>query len=434
MRLISLLLSILTPSIVAAADYYVSPTGDDGDRGTERAPFKTVQRGIAAAARPGDTIILQAGTYAPGRPIVLGNAGAPGKPITLRAQEGAEVIIDGSNLSADENLIGVSASHIVIQGLTVRNSPASGIAVWGPGSRVHHVEVRDNILHDCVKSGIYSGFNRLTDPVRDLLFESNTIYNCVLMNKGGDGQSWAFAIGTGPSRNVTIRNNLVYQNYGEGVGFYLSDQGLAEGNTVRDNFSVNLYLDNTTNTRVLNNFIYCTGAQEFFRFNKPANGISIANENYGGLSNLSSHNEIRGNILAGNRAAFYCGNYQAGGGLRHTVFAHNTAYGSTSALLAIDPDPGHSDSRIYNNIFYQTARAPLTAISGDSAEIDFSHNLWFSGRPQEIAVSKDDLFENPRFTDPVSQTRDGFQLQPHSPALDAALPEAGKPRANLGAW
>jgi len=45
-----------------AADYYVSPAGDDTDPGTLASPFKTIQR-AADAMRAGDTCYIREGTY-----------------------------------------------------------------------------------------------------------------------------------------------------------------------------------------------------------------------------------------------------------------------------------------------------------------------------------------------------------------------------------
>ncbi|MEZ6087181.1 MAG: right-handed parallel beta-helix repeat-containing protein [Pirellulaceae bacterium] len=91
---------------------------------------------------------------------------------------------------------------------------------------------------------------------------------------------------------------------GESIGLFLSRDCLIEGNRVSDGFSVNIYLDNTTNTTVTRNIVFNTGKRDFNRFNQPPTGIQIANERYGGFANPSSDNVITNNILIANRCAF----------------------------------------------------------------------------------------------------------------------------------
>lgn len=431
-------------STLPAADYYVALTGNDKHPGSESQPFRTISRGLSAARVPGDNVIVREGIYPQGRTLNLINAGTQNKPITLRAFKGEKVVIDGKNTPQDANLIAVQTHHVRIQGLNLQNSNNTGISIWGPGSRIHDVEVIDNNIQHCQQSGIYAGFNRLMDPVRDLLFEGNMIQHCVQMNQKQPRTRWSFGLGAGLSKNVTIRKNNVSQCYGEGIGLYLSDQGLIEQNIIHDNYSVNLYLDNTTNTRVTRNLVYTTNDKKFYRFNHPASGIQIANENYRGFSNPSSHNVITNNILTGNYFAFCYGSYQRGGGLRHTVFANNTAYGATGSLLQINADNGHKNSRIVNNIFKQVGGVRITAIQGPTNEIEFRNNLWHGGVPHQVARGTGDIYADPLLINGGSLSAEDYRLQNNSPARNAGIKTketyqdfGGKQRLNnidLGAW
>ena len=316
--------------------------------------------------------------------------------------------------------------------------------MWGPGSRVHDVEIVGNVVHHCRRGGIYGGNSSPADPVRDLLFENNTVYDNVQRNREGTGGSWDFGLGAGLSKGVTIRNNIVRRNYGEGIGLYLSTDGAVEGNTVSDNFSVNIYLDNASTMRVSGNFAFSSGDTAFYRQGHPAGGIQIANEEYGGLVNHSAHLVIINNILVGNRSAVYFAGYQRGGGLRHVLVANNTCHGSTGALLDIDASADHLNSRVVNNLFVQTDRVPLTDIGGSVRGIEFGHNLWSGGIPQDVANGYGDLREAPQWTEPESGNPKGFQLQADSPArgrgmmLDSVSQDFGghnrDGRNDLGAW
>ncbi|WP_298866154.1 right-handed parallel beta-helix repeat-containing protein [uncultured Gimesia sp.] len=442
--MISLLVVLTITNAVSATDYYVATIGSDSDTGSQSQPFQTIARALAAARLPGDNVIVREGIYPQSRTLNLVNAGAKGQFITLRAFKDENVVIDGSNTPPGASLIAVLSHHIRIQGLTIQNSNASGITAWGPGSRVHDIQVIGNSIHNCQLSGFYAGFNQLSNPVRDILVEGNTIKDCVQSNNKTTHTSWSFGLGAGLSKNVTIRKNIVSRCYGEGIGLYLSDHGVIEDNTVHDNFSVNLYLDNTTNTRVNRNLVYSTHDKKFYRFNHPASGIQIANENYPGRSNPSSHNVITNNILINNYVAFYYGSYQRGGGLRQTLFANNTAYGSTGPLLSINADKGHQDSRIINNIFHQVEGAKITDVQGSTDQIKFRNNLWYGGAPHQAVKGTSDIYTDPLFINGGSNKAKGCKLRKNSPARNAGIKAkevdqdfGGNQRHNkidLGAW
>lgn len=67
---------------------YVTP-GDGGGSGEDHDPFKGLPAALAAA-KPGDVLLLRAGTYPP---VEIAVSGEPGKPIVLRGLSGA--VIDG---------------------------------------------------------------------------------------------------------------------------------------------------------------------------------------------------------------------------------------------------------------------------------------------------------------------------------------------------
>ncbi|KAH6901305.1 hypothetical protein BKA70DRAFT_692798 [Coprinopsis sp. MPI-PUGE-AT-0042] len=53
-----------------AADFYVSPSGNDSAAGTLATPFKTIQKGIDTATA-GSTVYLRVGTYAPSTNVTV---------------------------------------------------------------------------------------------------------------------------------------------------------------------------------------------------------------------------------------------------------------------------------------------------------------------------------------------------------------------------
>ena len=58
-----LMLLLLGAITLRAADYFVATNGSNNANGAVSQPFRTIQKGINAATRPGDTVTVQPGTY-----------------------------------------------------------------------------------------------------------------------------------------------------------------------------------------------------------------------------------------------------------------------------------------------------------------------------------------------------------------------------------
>jgi hypothetical protein len=89
-----LLALALLVTLAFGATYYVAKTGDDGNVGTEVAPWLTVGK-AAATIGAGDTAWVKAGTYVEAD-IQLWNAGTAADPSVLKSYDGWNTIIQGS--------------------------------------------------------------------------------------------------------------------------------------------------------------------------------------------------------------------------------------------------------------------------------------------------------------------------------------------------
>ena len=421
MKIPALCLLFLFPIFLFSADYYVSPSGNDSNSGSLTSPFRSINRAIGAAQQPGDTVIIRKGTYQLFRTVVPNASGKPGSPITIKSYRNEKVILDGANLPEEKSIFGLAASYIVIEGLELKGAPKNGVTIWGPGNRINNVTVRNCIIRDCQGAGIFTGFNTKNQGAYAVLIEGNQVFNNVLMNEvRKPNPLWAQGISCGLARQVTVRNNQVFGNYGEGIGFYLSDNCIAMGNSVYDNFSIDVYLDNATNCQVIGNRVFSTRNPKYFRFKVPSNGIQIANETYrypdkASSSNPSTKNIIANNVVYGHNNAFCYGNYQEGGGLIDTFIVNNTFYNSTGELIRIDGDQ-HRNALIANNLFFHTnPRKQITFIRQPFQGLEFSNNAWFGGIVARHVQSRGDVNADPKLLNPGNNE---FQLTRTSPCID----------------
>ena len=88
------LILLASATSVSATTYYVGTTGNDSNPGTARTnAWRTLQSAVNHVS-PGDTIIVLAGTYAG---ALIEHAGLPAAPITLKADDGASVLLNTKN-------------------------------------------------------------------------------------------------------------------------------------------------------------------------------------------------------------------------------------------------------------------------------------------------------------------------------------------------
>jgi hypothetical protein len=136
------LIFLLASAAAGAAEWYVAPDGSDLGKGDRRQPFASIARAQAVAEK-GDTVILRGGTYRMkerdiaqrrriwAHVIHLTKSGAPGRPITYRAERGERPVFDFSEVKPQGmrvHAFEVAASHIVLQGIAV-----TGVQVTATG-------------------------------------------------------------------------------------------------------------------------------------------------------------------------------------------------------------------------------------------------------------------------------------------------------------
>lgn len=256
---------------------YVSPSGDDfRGSGAFGSPFAT-PAAACGAARPGDTVYLRPGTYAPFEILVSGTADNPITVTTLPGEEHQAVIegdlmqhvVNGGEgvapIEATRDGIYVKAKdHIHIRNLTIRNTWRCGIFVIGNPEEQHgHHVIAGNAVSMTGSSGIYVGGNSSATIIPlgekaqlrtvDVLIENNDVsqtnvitdYNNNISNPQGVPGGVAEAITVAASAgDIITRFNDVHDTRQYGIDYKAGVQGgEIYGNRVWNVERYGIYLD-----------------------------------------------------------------------------------------------------------------------------------------------------------------------------------------------
>ncbi len=265
------------PQVSFSDTLYVATNGNNqrsrGQARNRSTPWRTIQRAVDEA-NPGDEVVVLSGQYNEG--VQIRRSGQPNRVILIRSEshEGARLI--GHLATADQ-------SYITIEGFDVSNFNASGQTKGIDFVRCHHVAVRNCRVHDCFGGGI--GF----DQSDWILCEWNIVHSNAFFNpsqhsgisvyqpqyRGNDDRRFGIIIRNNTSfdnrnlidnidfgrptdgngivvddffneqrptgngvrydRETTIENNLCFDNGGQGIHCFLSQNIRIRNNTCRNN-------------------------------------------------------------------------------------------------------------------------------------------------------------------------------------------------------
>ncbi len=391
---------IITRTFAAGRTFYVSTTGNDSNAGSYDKPFKTFAAGINAMS-DGDKLLAFPGTYY--ERISITKSGKVSSPITVSSLNEGKVVVNASSKGSSGLYIG--GDYINIENLDILNSDAVGVDVKGSNINLKNINVYGSTSHGINFRG------------NNAVYENSIVTNNVLENEGNKGK-WGSAIKVSlGGNNITIKNNKVYKNWGEGIALTRGSNVTVEANTVSDNFSANIYVDNSYNVNILRNFVTCSANSGFERDGQRAKGIMIGEESYNGwgsqLNNINIINNISAYCLRG--FSFYSAEV-SDAGLRNTKIIFNTFYGSTSYGIYIAKFPETSGSIVANNIISQGENK--LAYIEDPKGIQFYNNLWSNALPSINAVGQNDKTGNVGFRITPSYNTSSFELSASSPSIN----------------
>jgi hypothetical protein len=442
--------------VLSGRVYYVSARGADANDGSAARPFATIARGLAAA-QPGETVAVGAGTYR--ELVTFPRSGRAGAPITLRAACGERPIVDGVGLGrgvATPALVRIEdRSFVTVQGFELRGLTGVGgnfpAGVWVRGA-CSDVTVRDNVVHtihaenggrDHGAHGI-AVYGTRTTPTENVVLEGNELRAMVL------GPSEAMVL-NGNVRRFTVRGNTVHDVNNiafDFIGFERDVCPSCGGTDVVDSATVNRARDglvaenlayNVTSARnpayagekAAGCFYVDGGARIVIERNRAHHcdlGVELASE-HAGLSTREI--TVRNNALwlhdvtGISTGGYDPGTGPGGGSAIRCVVAHNTivdasrsGWANTGLLL----QNRNVDNVYVNNVIVSSTGSGRSSIASGGTmnrgnTVDY--NLTFRGGVSGLTVGTRMVSGDPRF---VSEATADFRLQAGSPALDRAQP------------
>jgi parallel beta-helix repeat protein len=261
-----------------AGTFYVATTGNNNNPGTALQPWLTLQHAVDTIM-PGDTILVESGTYAGCR---IERSGQANLPCTLKANTGASVLINAAgaanrhNSNIEVELFDVTLSYWVIDGFEVagalrygidlrdtdrmtvqncfvHNSAVTGIflafcyhpliqynqsanngehGIYQSNSGDYPI-IRGNNLHHNSAAGLHMNGDRNFTPGDGIISFAIVEKNVVYENGATTGGSGINCDGVDDS---LIRNNLLYNNHASGISLYATDGSEGSSrNTVSNN-------------------------------------------------------------------------------------------------------------------------------------------------------------------------------------------------------
>ena len=389
-----ILILTATSSLSSASTFYVSPKGHDSYPGTTLKPWATLQHAVDRIQH-GDTILVQAGTYAGCRIEI---PGAQNSPKVLMAAPGAHVVLNRPGPNNKHNSIieienfSSTVADWIVAGFEVSSSPKYGVDV-----RVtERITIQQNHVHNSALTGIFTAFsnnvliqgNETDHNGEHGIYQSNSsVYPTIRANKSHHNASAGIHMngdisqqpGNGLVQFATVENNVIWENGAKGASGINCDgvdDSIFRNNLLYNNHAsgISLYAidgaHGSSNNRVYNNTIVMAPNSRFV--------VNIPDD---GAAPPPVGNVVENNIL----------------------YTPDSFHGSV--LISNSSVPGfHSDYNVVVNHF-----------SDDGGNTSVGIAKW-----QSLGFDAHSIVSAPAqlFVDPAHQN---YQLKPGSPAIDAGL-------------
>lgn len=377
----------------SAVTYFVSADGNDRSSGSKENPWRTLQH-AADRSKPGDEIVVSAGTY---KPFHVTRSGTPNSRISFIAASPA-AHIKGYEIYDDRHVaVSILASFITFKGFEVDvglSSPrqSRGIRVSGTHSApVYGVELLDNKVANAGWVGITTSY---AEGVR---IEGNRVW-------GSRGQHGIYVANSADS--PVVRDNVSFDNAQAGIQIN-ADPELPGDGVIR--YAV-----------VENNVLYGNGR-------KGSAALNLASV---------QDSKIVGNLIYRNFAQGIASWDDEAGeryGCKNNVYLNNTVVMPEGAHHALSFRHGSSGNTVYNNVLLHLGGKDSLAVDKSSApalKSDYNIVALFENPDGALvsllhwqeAMGLDRHSFVAAATDVFSDhTRDRYDVTVSSPAVDRGL-------------
>ena len=386
---------VAVPSGVGPAPAGTGKTLDVAADGSKQ--FRTIAA-AAAQAEPGDTVLIQPGSYAGFR---VPTSGTDGQWITYEAAPGGAVQVNDGD-GSDKGRIDLSdRSFIRIAGLSVQKANRFGIYAEDTSNIVlDKVEVADS-RHGGV---VFLNGSKITVQYANV-HGNNSL--------GTDAEMEAISMDN--VDGFEIVGCTVTGNGEEGIDAkYEARNGRIHGNTATDNRGPNIYIDSAHDIVVSDNKV--SGAS-----GPGKTGIMLGVEDYSDTRRLADI-DIVNNVVTGNNGGGIGFFTESDGTFSDVRILNNTIVGNETAGLVVGNTKLSGTNILRNNLFAGNEQDVKgrsdTAFTAD-------HNLFAAQ-----GIGTDNVTGVPDFVD---QQAGDLHLKPGTPGTAAGSPEGAPPADIAGA-
>ncbi|MBA3709579.1 MAG: right-handed parallel beta-helix repeat-containing protein, partial [Planctomycetes bacterium] len=456
--IIALLIGAVAAHGSAATAYYLDSSGGNAlqDGLTPTTAWRSLAQVNARTFGPGDSIAIRRGTVYAGT-LAPGGSGAVGAPIVLTAYgSGARPRIDGGSQPAAVRLFNQQYWHV--DSLEVVGGSQYGVYISGdqPGA-LTHFRVTDLVIHDAYSTPRWDSGLLVIIPfgtgvhLHDIVVDGVTAYNTNLWFGIHVGFNF-FAGDPAPalrSSDVTVRNCVVHDVYGDAVTVADTNRALVERNVGYRCGQAPAGISYTPNA------MWCWSSDSVtFQFNEcyemssysPGVDGGAFDVDWGSTNTLIQYNYAHDNQGFGVVVYGLQGVPSANSVIRYNIFSHDRnseivlatggggtldgvqIYGNTIStdrvgLQAPDVARSGSGSYLFVDNIVRSSSPTLLDVSGGYLRVD--HNLGWCTSGTSNWSSGSGVYADPQLVDPgyhaPGMPTTSFQLMSGSPAIAAGV-------------
>lgn len=193
---------------------------------------------------------------------------------------------------------------------------------------------------------------KVESVMEDAIIEHNTVHTGQELYRFGKRSGWgggiSFSSQTIACKNNTVRYNLVYDIYGEGI---FNPGGITEYNVVGDTYSVAIYSPSfaydASDAIIRYNYVISSNSAVYRTW--AFNGIGVVDEVVGG-SNANADIEIYGNIVINRYYGIYAKNsIDSGNPFKSIKIYNNLVIDCSDGNYIVSQPEEFTEGHIYNN-------------------------------------------------------------------------------------